>query len=127
MTVRFECLCCVVAPGRFEFPQGLRTQLSLLVGRWRVSEVFRSLSSMVTGSGEQVCTDHTVYPLIKSAVCKFPDIASTLGGPTTPCDAISFAMGFEGEQTTLGSVYVPTGTTNPCSPETDPANDTCEP
>jgi hypothetical protein len=107
--------------GRWTMTEGL------LVGRWRVSEVFRSLSSMVTGAGEQVCTDHTVYPLIKSAVCKFPDIASTLGGPTTPCDAISFAMGFEGEQTTIGSVYVPTGAPNPCSPETDPANDSCDP
>lgn len=98
----------------------------LLVGRWAVTDVFRSLSAMVSGSGEQVCTDHVVYPLIKSAVCKYPDIASVLGGPTTPCDAIGFGMGFAAEEARVGSFYVPANLIPPCPPETDPLNDTCD-
>jgi hypothetical protein len=106
--------------GRWAMHEGL------LVGRWRVADVFRSLSVMVTGGGYPICTDHTIYGLVKSAVCKFPDIASTLGGPTTPCDAISFTMGFEAQEAQFGSVYVPVGEPEPCPPDTDPSNDTCE-
>lgn len=115
--------------GRLEEGSGVGEWIlrdGLLVGRWQVNDVFRSLGAMVTGGGDTVCTDDTIYPLIKSAVCKFPDIASTLGGPTTPCDAISFAMGFEAEPARFGSVYFPSAPVAPCPPETDPANDTCE-
>lgn len=97
----------------------------LLVGRWALTEVFRTLSSLASG-GEQICTDHILYPLVKNAVCKFPDIASSLGGPTTPCDAISFGMAFEADPAELGIVYIPAGVPTVCPPETDPANDSCD-
>ena len=96
----------------------------LLVGRIEVSEVFRTLSTMVITQG-QICTDNPLYSWVKNAVCRYPDVASVIGGPTTPCDAISFGMAFEADPAGLGLIYVPTGTPAQCPPATDPANDHC--
>jgi hypothetical protein len=101
---------------------GLRE--GLLVGRLEVNEVFRTLSTMVSEAG-QLCTDNTIYGWVKTAVCSYPDLASTLGGPTTPCDAISFGMAFEADAAELGFVYVTAGVPGVCPVETDPATDQC--
>lgn len=104
--------------GRWRIDDGL------LVGRWQVVEVMKAVVAMLS-DGEVVCTDHLLYEPIEEAVCNHLDIASQLGGPTTPCDAISVAIGFEAEQALLGSVYVTSGVPGGCPPATDPANDSC--
>jgi hypothetical protein len=96
----------------------------LLAGRLEVNEVFRTLSTLVITMG-QVCTDNPVYGWVKTAVCHYPDLSSTLGGPTTPCDAISFGMLVEADPAQLGIVYVPAGTPGSCDAGNDPANDSC--
>ncbi|MBW2524464.1 MAG: hypothetical protein JRI23_09825 [Deltaproteobacteria bacterium] len=95
----------------------------LVVGRWEVTEFFRMIGN--TSDGGPLCTNHDLYPLLKSAACQFPDIAAQLSGPTTPCDAYSFGMAFEGHPALFGSVLPPVSTESPCAPDVDPQYDTC--
>jgi hypothetical protein len=62
---------------------------------------------------------------MKTVVCRHADIVSTLGGPTSACNAISFGMAFDAEQARLGLVYEAPPPAFPCPPETDPALDHC--
>ena len=114
-----------IAADLIEFDDGQwRLDNGILAGRWRVDDLLAVLSKVQSG-GEPLCTDHDLYPLLKQAVCSYPDIASSLGGPTTPCDALSFAMAFTAEPAALGSVLADPEETSFCPPETDPANDGC--
>lgn len=97
----------------------------LLVGRWRIDDLLVTLSTVSSG-GEPICTDHPLYQLVKKAVCGYPDITSVLGGPTTPCDALSFAMAFDAQSAHLGSIVEQTSEEFECPSETDPANDSCD-
>jgi len=97
----------------------------LLVGRWKLEDFFAAVRTMTSG-GDPLCTDSNVYQMLKTAVCTFPDIHSELSPPTDPCDAISFGMGFEAEPAQLGFVFKgEIVNIDPCSPATDPANDSC--
>ena len=98
----------------------------LMVGRWKLTEFFRLIGS-IPHEGALLCTNHPVYPLIKSAACLFPDIASELSGPTTPCDALSFAMALEGYPAQIGSVLPEATPSAQCASELDPQFDTCDP
>ncbi len=98
---------------------------ALLVGRWQVEDVFRTLSGVVSG-GDPFCTGDPIYQAIKSGVCEHPDIAATPGTPTHPCDAISFGMAFDADPAQLGRIYEVEPPTSECDPSEDPANDTCE-
>lgn len=96
----------------------------LFAARWRVSDVFNFVSSLEIG-GSPLCTSHPLYQAIRTAVCSAPDITATLGGPTTPCDAISIAFAFEAEQAILGEVYQSGDGVPSCPRGEDPAMDTC--
>jgi hypothetical protein len=112
--------------GRLELMDG-RWYLhdAVLTGRWRMTDFFEAIAYMTSG-GEPLCTDNPVYTLFKQAVCDARDITGDVTGPTSPCDAISFAMGFEAESAGLGYIY-PASPSGPqqCPPGTDPAQDTC--
>jgi hypothetical protein len=97
----------------------------LFTGRWRLTEFFRLLGT-ITSNNQPICTDTTEYLLAKNAICLFPDIASTLGGPTTPCDSLSFAMKIEAEPAMIGSVLAQDAQSSLCPPDKNPAFDTCE-
>jgi hypothetical protein len=101
---------------------GLRD--GLMVGRWKTSD-FLSMLGAWQNNGEPICTDTLLYPVIKGFLCQYPDVASTLSGPTTPCDALSFAMAFEAESAQFGFVWRSDPSPTSCPPETDPANDDC--
>ena len=101
-----------------------KLEQGLLAGRWKLSDVFQFLST-IESQGMPLCTDSPVYDLVKNAFCQFPDIVSNLGGPTTPCDAVSVALAIEGEAALLGEVFEGKATPSPCTPETDPTNDSC--
>ena len=96
----------------------------VLAGRWRLEDFFVTLSTL-TSSDDPICTDHPLYSALKNAICSYPDIGSTLGGPSAPCDALSFGMGFEAEPAQLGIIWQGAGTLNNCPPATDPSNDNC--
>jgi hypothetical protein len=96
----------------------------ILTGRAKQGDVFKAVSTISKG-GKPVCTDHFAYPTLKQAVCSHLDVASTLGGPTTPCDAISFAVAFEAEPAKLGIVVEPKPPDSVCDADKDPAKDSC--
>jgi hypothetical protein len=112
--------------GRIENASGRwRMRDAVVAGRWRLAEFFRMLGT-ITNAGEPICTDTSVYLLLKSAVCQYPDIASALGGPTTPCDSLSAAIGFDADPAQMGTVYTNFAVQPLCPPATDPQYDGCD-
>ncbi len=97
----------------------------ILAGRWKVTELFKTLSTLASG-GEPLCTDHQIYSLVKTAVCGYPDISSDLGGQNELCDAVSFGMKIEAEPALFGVVHESVEPVAECPAETDPAADNCE-
>jgi len=104
--------------GRWTLREGL------LVGRWKTSDFLTMLDTFVAG-GQPLCTDNSIYPVAKGAICDYADVASTLGGPTTQCDSISFGMAFEAENARLGHIVHSAPSGSLCPPATDPAYDDC--
>jgi hypothetical protein len=98
----------------------------LVVGRWTLAEFFKLIGS-ITNQQEPICTDSSVYPLLKNALCQYPDITSELTGPTAPCDTLSFAVAIEAHPGQIGSVLPAFEAQRLCPPETDPMFDDCEP
>ncbi len=103
---------------------GWRITDGVLAGRWPTKEIFAAIGGLVSNGGP-VCTDDGVYSALKQKACTFVDIASALGGPTTECDALSLAMGFQAEPAKLGIAWQRTASVSPCPPETNPENDSC--
>jgi hypothetical protein len=96
-----------------------------LAGRWPLGDVFKAISKLVS-SGTELCTDNNTYKLIKGRLCSVQDITSGLAGPTTPCDALSFATNFETEPAKFGVTWKAAIMPPGCPPATDPANDNCD-
>ncbi len=105
-------------------PFGYRIVKGMLTGRWKLGDVFKVIGAFTVGNS-QLCTNNALYGTFKTAVCKAPDITASIGGPTTPCDAVSFATQFETETAHLGTVYKGAPMMSGCTPATDPANDSC--
>jgi hypothetical protein len=105
---------------------GYKIVKGTLAGRWPLSDVFKSISKLVSSSGTELCTDNNTYKLIKTRLCSVPDITAGLAGPTTPCDAISFATNFETEPAKLGVTWKAMTSPPGCPAGTDPANDSCD-
>jgi hypothetical protein len=105
---------------------GYRIEQGVFTGRWPTSAMLRQLAASVA-SDVPVCTDNGIYTLLKEGVCDARDVASTLGGPTTPCDALSIGIAFEAYPATLGAVVPLETKESGCPPELDPANDDCSP
>lgn len=98
----------------------------LLVGRASIRDVLAAVGGIVAAD-DPFCTDHDYYDYVESVVCRFPDVRTAVAGPTSPCDGISFGMGFEASPAELGRVLLAPGTlATPCAAEVDPRADTCE-
>ena len=98
----------------------------MIAGRWESARVFEALGTFRDETGSPLCTDDVlVYSIAKAAICNSRDILAGIGGPTVPCDAVSFAMGFTSEPALLGAVVPPPMPTPGCPPETNPATQTC--
>ena len=63
---------------------------------------------------------------MQDAICRRADITVDITGPTTPCDALSFGMGFDAKPARFGNVFVTEGDQSVCPPKTDPANVVCD-
>lgn len=99
----------------------------VLTGRWTLEALF-AIVGRIESNDMPICKDNPLYGPIKSVLCNFPDITSSVTGAAAPCDALSFGMGFEAEAAQLGIVVEPDPDTGPtCPPEQDPAGDTCDP
>ncbi|MCK6587318.1 MAG: hypothetical protein HUU21_31635 [Polyangiaceae bacterium] len=99
---------------------------SVIAARWKATDLFRVTSSIEVND-KPLCNDGSFeYKQFKEIVCGHVDIASSLGAPSTVCDALSFGMNFSTEPALLGTPYTPDVDPPPCSPEQDPANDSCD-
>jgi hypothetical protein len=96
-----------------------------LVGRWRVEEVFRSISSFRDNDGMPYCTTGLFYSAGKKQFCASADILDSPGSPTSPCDALSLGIKFQTHPAKLGTILDPAPPTPGCDPASDPANDSC--
>ncbi len=109
------------AQGKFVLRKGL------LTARAGAKEMFQAVASYRDSNGNGMCTDSPFYTTIKSTLCDRLDILKTIGSkPTSACDAISFAIGFETDPAKLGMPVVPAPDKPVCLKNNDPANDCCE-
>jgi hypothetical protein len=78
--------------------------------------------------GVPLCTDNNAnYPKVKRFLCESSDLPASLGDPpTSRCTATSAGMRIETAPATLGPIVTPPPVPNPCPPETDPHNDSCD-
>jgi hypothetical protein len=114
--------------GRIEHVKASSYRLAdgVVGGRWKVDDIFKVLGSFSVNNNV-LCNDGgTAYTSVKQLLCSNVDIASTLGGPTTPCDSLSFGMTFQTEPALISKTYVPELDENLCSPDQDPSNDSCD-
>jgi len=94
-----------------------RLTQGLLAARWKADDLFRS--------GWLICKNEVGYNAVKSRACEMVDTGSKLAGPNEFCDALSFGMAFTAEPAMLGSLYDPLPIVTSCTPENDPASDSC--
>jgi hypothetical protein len=105
---------------------GWRIVNGTIAGRWKTADLFKNLGSF-SSSGQSFCNDGGItYTTFKKSICGFVDIASTLGGATLDCDAISFGMLFQTMPAKLGPLYVPVPSPSTCPEGQDPALDDCD-
>jgi hypothetical protein len=96
----------------------------VLAGRWHLDDIFLTFGAALNG-GTGLCTDHSLYPLLREAICAHIDVAAALAGPTTPCDAVSFGMEFEAEPAKFGLVFESLAMPTTCPPDKDPVLKGC--
>jgi len=112
--------------GRLEqAASGWLLEEGVVAGRWPVEEL-RLAFVALAANGVSLCSDSPLYENLRNAVCNYPDIASALSGPTTPCDAVSFGLSFAAAPALLGSIWEHVTPPSMCAPGTDPAADSCE-
>lgn len=104
---------------------GFKLAKGVFTGRWKTTDMFGTVSHLAS-NGQNLCTDHPVYAAVKNLICGARDITSALAGPTTACDSISLAIAFETEPAKLGIVWQGTPVQSPCTPDKDPALDSCD-
>jgi hypothetical protein len=105
-------------------PNGRRISDGVFTGRWKATDMFLAFSTSLS-EGQPLCTTNPVYQLLRSAICSARDIAGSLGGPTTPCDAVSFALRYDAEPAKLGAVFEVPLPMSTCSKDSNPAFDMC--
>lgn len=104
---------------------GFRIEGGTVAARWRWADFFEALGSAALG-GSPTCAGSSLYSQIQKRVCASVDIASTAGGETADCDAISFGMKFTALPAKLGAVYPAPGPVAQCAAGTEPVNNACD-
>lgn len=102
----------------------MRIEDGVFTGRWKASDMFLAFAAGLT-EGSSLCTNDPVYVLVRNAICAARDIAGTLGGPTTPCDAVSLALSFKAHSAKLGAVIEAPVPSTMCPPDKSPEFDSC--
>jgi hypothetical protein len=111
-------------------PQGVVWSITngIIAARWALTDVFNDVASFRMDGVDPICTSSPFYSVAKSAVCNDADILVNANDPaSTPCDALSFGLGFTADPANIGPVLEPVdaGTSGSCAPGTSPAGDTC--
>jgi hypothetical protein len=101
-----------------------RLEDGVLAGISRVKDALATLA-FLDFANQPICTNHLAYELIKARICGFSDMYSLFPTPTKPCDSLSLGFGLRAHPAKLGIITVVPDLASPCSPDIDPANDSC--
>lgn len=125
-TVVFDATSVVVSARLEQVTGGWGLRDGTIAGIVELQEAFRAIAEHIT-EGQLVCTNHALYNVIKTAVCRVPDITVTPAGPTQVCDAVSFGIGFGiADPITLGSAVPTPPGPGTCPMGEKPEEDGCE-
>lgn len=127
-TMRLDITGGVITGTIQKVPAGYRVSDGVIAGRWRLSDLFKDISSYRNEKGIPICTTDFVWGTAKGVICDAPDILADVGGATLPCDALSLGFGFTADPAQIAATPKPDPMdTNPCPPGADPKNETCAP
>jgi hypothetical protein len=89
--------------------------------------VFAALSSFRgQGTLTKICKNDLAYTFVKPRLCSSRDILTDPVQPaSSPCDALSFGLGFTADPALLGGVLPAAMPVPVCDPGQDPIDDTC--
>jgi len=102
------------ALGRYVLRDGVIT------GRIPERTLFEMVSSFRGEGGKPFCTTELFWNTAKEAFCRGLDIQAGPAEPNKPCNAASFAAGFDADPATLGVPLPPDPASAGCPPESDP-------
>jgi hypothetical protein len=107
--------------GKFTLREGM------IAGRVTVSDMFYMMSSYRDDNGNPLCTGDFAFNAVRGLICNGTDIQADFAQPQLPCDALSFAIGFEADPAQIGQPIPiqPSGPGCPCA--TDPVHESCSP
>jgi hypothetical protein len=119
-------LASVILSGTLQADDAGSVQLlhGTLTGAWTQTALFQSLSTLRVNGGMKLCVGDTYYGSAKKALCDEFDLSST-GAPDTPCDALSFGVGFDASPVLLVGVQPFGALSAPCDAAKDPTTDNC--
>jgi len=120
LTAAFVVGRVVPSGSSFELREGL------LAARWKLAEVFRTLSEFRDANGDPLCQGDFLYTTLRDKICSYADIYSALATPTDECDSISLGIGFEAFPAKLGAVVPVPPPSAGCAVDEDPISDTCD-
>ena len=106
-------------------PSGWELRDGNISGVWTLDDIFEQLGYF-TFQGIPMCMGNPIYAGVKQMVCKYADIYRSRGTPTTPCDSLSVAIGFESLPASISGVVVPSAGSKACDAAHDPVNDSCD-
>ncbi|MDI1447713.1 hypothetical protein [Polyangium sp. 6x1] len=92
----------------------------LIAGRIPQLELFRMVQSFRDDTGKPFCTDNIFWGATQDAFCRGLDVQTGPPEPNKPCNAVSFAAGFDADPAVLGVPKDPNPDTPGCPAETDP-------
>jgi hypothetical protein len=92
----------------------------LIAGRIPQPDLFRMVQSFRDDAGAPFCTNNIFWGATQDAFCRGLDVQTGPPEPNKPCNAVSFAAGFEADPAVLGPPKDPTPVDTTCPAGTDP-------
>ena len=111
-------------------PLGVQWELAdgVLAARWSLADLFSDIASYRDPAVAPFCTSSPIYQIAKESICNDADIhVDDSEPPSTPCDAISFGLGFTADPAKIGPVEDAGPPVDGCPAGTSPAGDVCPP
>jgi len=83
-------------------------------GRWPEEAMLSTLGNLSLAGDTRVCDNPATLAVALSFACPLLDVRNGPGGPTSPCDALSFGLAFEADEARFGSVRVASSIGDTC-------------
>ncbi|MRG90650.1 hypothetical protein [Polyangium spumosum] len=92
----------------------------LIAGRIPQPELFAMIASYRDDDGNSFCTNNPFWGVTQDLFCRGLDIQTGPPEQNKPCNAVSFAAGFDADPAMLGAPTPPAADSPGCAPEFDP-------